>query len=80
MAYFFVAFFLQSRGNRFTLNIRNVTLNDLGNYTCQASNQLGKDRATLTLSGIPSLCEFVDSVTISDPHQFKVMDIIFVCF
>lgn len=54
---------LQSRGNRHTLTIRNVTYNDLGNYTCQASNTLGKDRASLTLSGIPSVCTF-DSVSI----------------
>lgn len=55
--------FTQSRGNRHTLTIRNVTYNDLGNYTCQASNNLGKDRASLTLSGIPSVCTF-DSVSI----------------
>lgn len=61
-----VCFFFpfQSRGNRHTLIIRNVTLNDLGNYTCQASNQFGKDRATLTLTGIPTICEFIDSVSI----------------
>lgn len=34
---------------------------DLGNYTCQASNNLGKDRGSLTLSGIPTVCYF-DSV------------------
>ncbi|XP_055312751.1 neural cell adhesion molecule 1-like [Sitodiplosis mosellana] len=55
----------QSRGNRHTLTIRNVTYNDLGNYTCQASNNLGKDRASLTLSGIPSVCTF-DSPTLSN--------------
>lgn len=54
---------LQNRGNRHTLTIRNVTYNDFGNYTCQASNNLGKDRASLTLSGIPSVCTF-DSVRI----------------
>lgn len=36
---------------------------DLGNYTCQASNNLGKDRGSLTLSGIPTICYF-DSVSI----------------
>lgn len=59
---------MQSRGNRHTLTIRNVTYNDLGNYTCQASNNLGKDRASLTLSGIPSVCTF-DSV--SDTKLYK---------
>lgn len=53
----------QSRGNRYALNIRNVTVADLGNYTCQASNQLGKDREALTVSGIPSICEIVESVS-----------------
>ncbi|XP_031625515.1 protein amalgam-like [Contarinia nasturtii] len=55
----------QSRGNRHTLTIRNVTYNDFGNYTCQASNSLGKDRASLQLSGIPSVCTF-DSPTLSN--------------
>lgn len=60
----YFAGFFQSRGNRHTLTIRNVTYNDLGNYTCQASNNLGKDRASLTLSGIPSVCTF-DSVSMT---------------
>lgn len=42
--------------------MRNVTYMDLGNYTCQASNNLGKDRGSLTLSGIPTVCYF-DSVS-----------------
>ncbi|XP_037043839.1 uncharacterized protein LOC119079866 [Bradysia coprophila] len=54
----------QNRGNRHSLIIRNVTYSDLGNYTCQGANNLGKDRASLTLSGIPSICEF-DSQTLS---------------
>lgn len=63
LLFFFIFYlFAQSRGNRHTLTIRNVTYNDLGNYTCQASNNLGKDRASLTLSGIPSVCTF-DSVS-----------------
>ncbi|XP_070504142.1 lachesin-like [Chironomus tepperi] len=55
----------QTRGNKHSLIIRNVTYMDLGNYTCQASNNLGKDRSSLTLSGIPTVCYF-DSKTISD--------------
>lgn len=46
------------------LIVRNVTVSDLSNYTCQATNHFGKDRAALTLSGIPSMCEFTDSVNI----------------
>lgn len=52
------SFFEQNRGNRHTLIIRNVTYSDLGNYTCQASNTWGKDRAPLALSGIPTVCTF----------------------
>ncbi|CAO1442941.1 unnamed protein product [Diamesa hyperborea] len=55
----------QNRGNRYTLTIRNVTYSDLVNYTCQASNNLGKDRGALSLSGIPTICYF-DSKAISD--------------
>lgn len=62
--------YMQSRGNRHTLTIRNVTYNDLGNYTCQASNNLGKDRASLTLSGIPSVCTF-DSVSDTKLHTLS---------
>uniref|UniRef100_A0A336KBP2 CSON001901 protein n=1 Tax=Culicoides sonorensis TaxID=179676 RepID=A0A336KBP2_CULSO len=53
----------QNRGNKYSLIIRNVTYSDLGNYTCQASNSLGRDRGYLTLSGIPSIC-FFDSPTL----------------
>ncbi|XP_058835300.1 protein amalgam-like [Topomyia yanbarensis] len=54
----------QVRGNKHSLIIRNVTYLDLGNYTCQASNSLGKDRGALTLSGLPTICYF-DSPTLS---------------
>ncbi|XP_055592003.1 lachesin-like isoform X2 [Uranotaenia lowii] len=54
----------QVRGNRHSLIIRNVTLLDIGNYTCQASNTLGKDRGALSLSGLPTTCSF-DSPTLS---------------
>lgn len=62
LSIFIRTFSFQSRGNRHTLIIRNVTLTDLGNYTCQASNTYGKDRALMTLNGIPSICEFIDTV------------------
>ncbi|EAA07116.5 AGAP010422-PA, partial [Anopheles gambiae str. PEST] len=54
----------QNRGNKYSLVIRNVTYSDIGNYTCQASNALGKDRGTLSLSGLPTLCYF-DAPTLS---------------
>ncbi|XP_052873378.1 uncharacterized protein LOC128278687 [Anopheles cruzii] len=55
---------INNRGNKHSLIIRNVTYSDLGNYTCQASNALGKDRGSLVLSGSPTLCYF-DSPTLS---------------
>lgn len=55
----------QVQKNRYNLIIRNVTFSDFGNYTCQAGNKFGKDRATLKLTGIPSTCIF-DSSTLSD--------------
>ncbi|XP_053675179.1 lachesin-like [Anopheles nili] len=55
----------QNRGNKYSLIIRNVSYSDIGNYTCQASNALGKDRGTLSLSGLPTLCYF-DSPTLSN--------------
>lgn len=57
-------FLLPVRGNKHSLIIRNVTYLDLGNYTCQASNSLGKDRGSLSLSGLPTICYF-DSPTLS---------------
>ncbi|XP_055626967.1 lachesin-like [Toxorhynchites rutilus septentrionalis] len=54
----------QVRGNKHSLIIRNVTYMDLGNYTCQASNAWGKDRGSLSLSGLPTICYF-DSPTLS---------------
>lgn len=70
---------LQSRGNRHTLTIRNVTYNDFGNYTCQASSTLGKDRQSLTLSGIPSVCTF-DSVSLMNSSTQQLKSGILYCF
>ncbi|XP_063695749.1 lachesin-like [Culicoides brevitarsis] len=54
----------QNRGNKYSLIIRNVTYSDFGNYSCQASNSLGRERGYLQLSGLPTVCYF-DSPTIS---------------
>uniref|UniRef100_A0A336K364 CSON015512 protein n=1 Tax=Culicoides sonorensis TaxID=179676 RepID=A0A336K364_CULSO len=53
----------QNRGNKYSLIIRNVTYSDFGNYTCQGSNSLGRERGMLQLSGLPTVCYF-DSPTI----------------
>lgn len=67
----------QSHGNRYMLIVRNVTVSDLSNYTCQATNHFGKDRAALTLSGIPSMCEFTDSVYTIYWHLFVLANNLF---
>ncbi len=43
--------YMQKKGNRHTLLIRNVRLEDFGNYSCSASNMLGKARAYITVQG-----------------------------
>uniref|UniRef100_A0AAR5PD99 Ig-like domain-containing protein n=1 Tax=Dendroctonus ponderosae TaxID=77166 RepID=A0AAR5PD99_DENPD len=47
----------QNRGNRYTLTIRNVSQIDMGNYSCVASNQHGKSRGRIILTGIPTAPE-----------------------
>ncbi len=43
--------YMQQKGNRHTLLIRNVRMDDFGNYSCSASNMLGKARAYITVQG-----------------------------
>ncbi|XP_065077868.1 leucine-rich repeats and immunoglobulin-like domains protein 3 [Ochlerotatus camptorhynchus] len=62
----------QIRGNKHSLIIRNVTRTDLGNYTCQASNTLGKDRGTLSLSGLPTVCYFESPTISSYRDQYNI--------
>jgi Immunoglobulin I-set domain len=63
--------YVQIRSIKYTLTIRNVTYADFGNYSCRASNNLGKDRHTLVLSGIPTVC-FFDSVSTLESLQCPV--------
>jgi len=42
---------MESRGSRHTLILRRVGREDFANYSCYASNKLGKARAYLTLRG-----------------------------
>lgn len=42
---------METRGSRHTLMIRKVLSSDFGNYSCEASNPMGKHRAYLELSG-----------------------------
>lgn len=47
--------YMQQKGNRHTLLIRKVRLEDFGNYSCSASNMLGKSRAYIKVQGNISL-------------------------
>ncbi|XP_055389273.1 neural cell adhesion molecule 2-like [Condylostylus longicornis] len=49
---------MESRGARHSLIIRKVYSTDFGNYTCQADNQLGKARKTISLTGKPNIPSF----------------------
>lgn len=49
---------MEKRGSRHTLLIRNVHLQDFGNYTCVAENPLGKVRKTILLTGKPKTVIF----------------------
>ena len=42
---------MQKKGNRNTLLIRKVEMEDFGNYSCSASNMLGKARAYVRVQG-----------------------------
>ncbi|KAK5640980.1 hypothetical protein RI129_009527 [Pyrocoelia pectoralis] len=59
----------QSRGNRYTLVIRNVTDVDFGNYSCVASNTHGKARGHLMLTGTAGLAVF-DSPSLGHEKEF----------
>ena len=43
--------YMQQKGNRHTLLIREVAAEDFGNYSCSASNMLGKARAYIRVQG-----------------------------
>ena len=42
---------MESRGSRHTLVIRRVEREDFANYSCYASNKLGRGKAYVTLRG-----------------------------
>ena len=43
--------YMESRGSRYTLVIRRVQSEDYANYSCYASNKLGRGKAYVTLRG-----------------------------
>ena len=44
--------YIKTRHDKITLIVDNVDPTYFGNYSCQASNELGRARAYLTLSGL----------------------------
>ena len=57
---------MESRGARHTLILRRVEKEDFANYSCYATNKLGKDRAYLTLRGETITIQFAFSIS----HMF----------
>ncbi|GAB0088395.1 Immunoglobulin [Sergentomyia squamirostris] len=47
-----------SRGSRHTLLIRKVQMQDFGNYTCMAENDLGRSKKTILMTGKPKTAIF----------------------
>lgn len=42
---------MESRGNKYVMNIINVRSSDFGNYSCQAENSIGKSKGHIELTG-----------------------------
>ena len=63
--------YMQQKGNRHTLLIRNVRMDDFGNYSCSASNMLGKARAYITVQGEQNYTVCSSNYTVTPrPHLF----------
>ncbi|XP_055312013.1 limbic system-associated membrane protein [Sitodiplosis mosellana] len=50
---------MQSKGDRYTLTIRNFQPSDFGNYSCVADNALGRTKKYIEISGRPGPAEFI---------------------
>uniref|UniRef100_A0A182JC15 Ig-like domain-containing protein n=1 Tax=Anopheles atroparvus TaxID=41427 RepID=A0A182JC15_ANOAO len=49
---------MYSRGDKYTLNIRNFQQSDFGNYSCVADNALGRTKKYIEVSGRPGPATF----------------------
>uniref|UniRef100_A0A8W7PW24 Ig-like domain-containing protein n=1 Tax=Anopheles coluzzii TaxID=1518534 RepID=A0A8W7PW24_ANOCL len=49
---------MYSRGDKYTLNIRNFQQSDFGNYSCVADNALGRTKKYIEVSGRPGPAAF----------------------
>ncbi|XP_059095815.1 brother of CDO-like [Tigriopus californicus] len=64
--------YMESRGSRHTLIIRKVEREDLANYSCYANNQLGRDRAYITLRGNPNTPVFNSQVLSKSQTSYTI--------
>eukprot|EP00094_Tigriopus_californicus_P007073 TCALIF_06809-PA protein Name:"Similar to LAC Lachesin (Schistocerca americana)" AED:0.10 eAED:0.10 QI:0/0.83/0.71/1/0.83/0.85/7/550/467 len=64
--------YMQQKGNRFTMLIRSLELDDFGNYSCSASNMLGKSKANVRVQGNPNTPIFNSRVDSRSPTSYKL--------
>ncbi|GAB0098606.1 Immunoglobulin [Sergentomyia squamirostris] len=62
----------EQRGNRNFLNVRIMTDKDLGNYTCQASNGIGKERKSIIITGSPERCLINSRPRGPSKHEYNI--------
>jgi hypothetical protein len=62
--------YMQQKGNRHTLLIRTVENEDFGNYSCSASNMLGKARAYIRVQGKDRSKQVLNSIS-ETPSYFQ---------
>ncbi|KAL1498227.1 hypothetical protein ABEB36_009060 [Hypothenemus hampei] len=62
----------RAKGNRYTLTIRNVSQADMGNYSCVASNQHGKSRGKMVLTGTATTPVFTSPVLGSERDKYNL--------
>lgn len=62
----------QNRGNRYTLTIRNVSQIDMGNYSCAASNQHGRSKGHITLTGTATTAVFDSPVASTERNKYQL--------
>ena len=60
--------YMQKKGNRNTLLIRKVEMEDFGNYSCSASNMLGKARAYVRVQGEKKCVHMLHTVKLFPLH------------
>jgi hypothetical protein len=64
--------YMQQKGNRHTLLIRAVEDDDFGNYSCSASNMLGKARANVRVQGNPNTPRFNSNVDSKSRTSYRL--------